>query len=81
MLLTELTQMELLQGMAVVLSREPIFLCPLCNYAWCRRCKCDWHSFQTCDQHQREKLSSRQQVLHSWWLLQPDDQIGWCHLL
>ncbi|KAL0051996.1 hypothetical protein WJX82_006165 [Trebouxia sp. C0006] len=49
------------QGMAVVLSREPIFLCPLCNYAWCRRCKCDWHSFQTCDQHQREKLSSKQQ--------------------
>ena len=51
-----------MQGMVVVLSREPIFICPLCNYAWCRRCKCDWHSFQTCDQHQRDKLSSKHQV-------------------
>ncbi|KAL3158447.1 hypothetical protein ABBQ38_010681 [Trebouxia sp. C0009 RCD-2024] len=53
------------QGMAVVLSREPIFLCPLCNYAWCRRCKCDWHSFKTCDQHQREKLSSKHQYIQT----------------
>ncbi len=30
--ITELTQMGLVQGMAVVLSREPIFLCPRFNY-------------------------------------------------
>ena len=48
--------------MAVVLSREPIFLCPLCNYAWCRRCKCDWHSFKTCDQYQRDKVAAKSQV-------------------
>lgn len=48
--------------MAVVLSREPIFICPLCNYSWCRHCKCDWHSFKTCDQYQREKISAKHQV-------------------
>ena len=51
-----------MQGMAVVMSKEPIFICPLCNYAWCRKCKVDWHAFRTCDQYQREKLQQGAQV-------------------
>lgn len=36
---------------------SPQLVCNMCNHAWCKTCKVDWHTGLSCDEHLRQVLS------------------------
>lgn len=35
---------------------SPQLVCNVCNHAWCKSCKVDWHTGLSCDEHLRQVL-------------------------